>query len=86
MSRTSFAVKFRATVGQAPMDYLTHWWMRLAADRLLTAHESLAVLAPSLGYKSESAFSTAFKRVMGCSPRYYSRNPTPVAPATREHP
>jgi hypothetical protein len=27
----------------------------------------------SLGYELESAFSTAFKRVMGCSPRQYSR-------------
>jgi hypothetical protein len=27
----------------------------------------------ALGYESESAFSTAFKRVMGCSPRQYGR-------------
>jgi AraC-like DNA-binding protein len=27
----------------------------------------------SLGYESESAFSTAFKRVMGRSPRQYGR-------------
>ena len=35
------------------------------------------VIERSLGYESESAFSTAFKRVMGCSPRQYNcgRNP-----------
>lgn len=71
MSRTSFTVKFKATVGVSPMDYLTRWRMMLAADRLATAGEPLAELAPSLGYESESAFSTAFKRVMGCSPRKY---------------
>ena len=78
MSRTSFAVKFRALVGQTPLEYLTKWRMRLAADRLLTFGDSLAVLAPALGYESESAFSTAFKRVMGCSPRHYSRRYTPA--------
>jgi AraC-like DNA-binding protein len=30
-------------------------------------------LAPALGYESESAFSTAFKRVMGAPPRHYGR-------------
>jgi len=35
---------------------------------------SLPALAQSmdLGYRSESAFSFAFKREMGCSPRHYS--------------
>jgi AraC-like DNA-binding protein len=35
----------------------------------------------SLGYESESAFSTAFKRVMGCSPRQYSRDRVPPSPS-----
>jgi AraC-like DNA-binding protein len=71
MSRTSFAVRFKETVGQAPMDYLTHWRMLLAGDRLCASSESIAQIAASLGYESESAFSTAFKRVMGCWPRQY---------------
>lgn len=73
MSRTSFAVKFKATVGKSPMEYLTHWRMLLAGDRLAHSGESISVIAPSLGYESESAFSTAFRRVMGCSPRQYGR-------------
>ena len=81
MSRTSFAVRFRATVGQAPLEYLTHWRMRLAADQLLASGDALAVLAPALGYESESAFSTAFKRVMGCSPRHYRRKVISALPA-----
>ena len=82
MSRTAFAVRFKATVGQAPLAYLTHWRMRLAGDRLLYAGDPVSVLAPALGYESESAFSTAFKRVMGCSPRHYYQHPVP--PASRE--
>jgi AraC-like DNA-binding protein len=73
MSRSSFAVKFKATVGVSAMDYLTRWRMLLAGDRLATTRDPISVIAPSLGYESESAFSTAFKRVMACSPSRYAR-------------
>jgi AraC-like DNA-binding protein len=48
--------------------------MLLAGDRLANSNDPISVISLSLGYESESAFSTAFKRVMGCSPRQYSRN------------
>ena len=73
MSRSTFAQKFKATVGSSPMDYLTRWRMLLAGDRLTTSGDPISVISPALGYESESAFSTAFKRVMGCSPRQYGR-------------
>lgn len=76
MSRSTFALRFKERVGESPMDYLTHWRMLLAADRLLTSRDAIAVIAPSLGYDSDSAFSTAFKRVMGCAPRDYVRRDT----------
>jgi AraC-like DNA-binding protein len=73
MSRSAFAQRFKGTVGEAPLEHLTRWRMLKAADRLRNSTESIAEIALSLGYESESAFSTAFKRVMGCSPRQYSR-------------
>lgn len=73
MSRSSFAQKFKETAGEAPMEYVTRWRMLLAGDRLSNTSDSVSVIALSLGYESESAFSTAFKRVMGCSPRQYGR-------------
>jgi AraC-like DNA-binding protein len=63
------------------MDYLTPWRMLLAGDRLTNSSDPISVIALSLGYESESAFSTAFKRVMGCSPRQYSRGQNPASPA-----
>ena len=72
MSRSIFALKFKETVGTSPMEYLTRWRMLVAADRLTNSSDPLSVIALSLGYESESAFSAAFKRVMGCSPRQYS--------------
>src|SRR5580693_7534346 len=73
MSRSTFALKFKETVGASPMEYLTRWRMLLAGDKLANSSDPVSVTALSLGYESESAFSTAFKRVMGCSPRQYSR-------------
>ena len=71
MSRSSFAERFRATVGAAPIDYVTRWRMLVAGDRLSGSREPVAVIAASLGYDSEAAFGAAFKRVMGTSPRRY---------------
>ena len=84
MSRSTFALKFKVTVGASPLDYLTRWRMLLAGDRLTHSGDPVSVIALSLGYESESAFSTAFKRVMGCSPRQYGRRRTQTAPTPVE--
>jgi AraC-like DNA-binding protein len=79
MSRSVFALRFRGTVGATPMEYLTRWRMLLAADRPKNSPDGLSAIAQSLGYESESAFGKAFRRVMGCSPRQYTRSTTPCA-------
>lgn len=79
MSRSTFALKFKGTVGTSPMEYLAQWRMLLAGDRLENSSDPISLIAPSLGYESEAAFSTAFKRVMGCSPRQYARSRHPPA-------
>ena len=76
MSRASFARAFTRTVGTSPIDYLTRWRMLLASNRLTEQKQRISAIASSLGYQSERAFSTAFKRVMGCSPREYARTET----------
>ena len=81
MSRTTFTLKFKETVGTSPMDYLTRWRMLVAGDRLANSTDPISVIARSLGYELESAFSTAFKRTMGCSPRQYSRGRNQTAPS-----
>jgi AraC-like DNA-binding protein len=84
MSRSTFALKFKQTVGDSPMEYLARWRMLLAGDKLTNSSDSISVIALSLGYQSESAFSTAFKRMMDCSPRQYSRGRTPASPSQIE--
>lgn len=70
-SRTVFAQRFKSVVGITTMDYLSLWRMLLAADRLSACDENISSIAFSLGYTSESAFSTAFKRIMSCTPTQY---------------
>jgi AraC-like DNA-binding protein len=84
MSRSTFALRFKETVGASPMEYLTRWRMLLAGDKLVNSSDPISVIALTLGYESESAFSTAFKRVMGCSPRQYSRGWNPASPSHSE--
>ncbi|MDB5851399.1 MAG: transcriptional regulator, partial [Rhodoferax sp.] len=55
-----------------PMEYLTRLRMMLARDRLATSNDAVGVVAEAVGYESESAFSHAFKRYAGCSPRRYT--------------
>jgi AraC-like DNA-binding protein len=71
MSRTTFVDRFRAAAGVPPVTYLHQWRIRLAERELRTGDAPIARLAPALGYGSESAFSNAFKRATGLSPRKY---------------
>lgn len=68
MSRSAFAARFSQLVGDSVKQYLTEWRMQLARNDLLTSGQNLAVLSEKYGYRSEAAFSRAFKRVFGESP------------------
>lgn len=71
MSRTSFAVRFRDVAGMPPLTYLIRWRMLLAKRELRSADSRMRQLASSLGYSSESSFSSAFKRNVGEPPHSY---------------
>jgi AraC-like DNA-binding protein len=77
MSRSGFAARFSELVGSPPLDYLLSWRMRIACRLLRSSGRSVAAISAQLGYRSESAFSNAFKRVMGRSPSHYRRSATP---------
>jgi AraC-like DNA-binding protein len=71
MSRTSFAERFQTVAGIPPLTYLNRWRMLLAQRALRDSDVRVGSLAAELGYASESAFSTAFKREVGESPLRY---------------
>ncbi|GAB3337947.1 AraC family transcriptional regulator [Micromonospora halotolerans] len=71
VSRSTLAARFKQVVGQGPLEYLTAWRIELAADRIRRGDGTVATIARDVGYGSESAFSVAFKRAVGLSPRAY---------------
>jgi AraC-like DNA-binding protein len=77
MSRSTFAARFREAVGQPPLDYLIRWRMMLAAERLKRTNDSVGAIGFSIGYESEAAFSTTFRRVVGCAPGKFRRDDAP---------
>jgi AraC-like DNA-binding protein len=68
MSRSVFAARFTQLVGEPVMRYVARWRMHLAVATLKEESVTVGQLADRLGYRSEAAFSRAFKRVIGVAP------------------
>jgi AraC-like DNA-binding protein len=68
MSRSAFAARFTELVGEPVMQYVARWRMHLALSTLKEDGATAGELAERLGYRSEAAFSRAFKRIIGVSP------------------
>lgn len=80
MSRSAFAARFTELVGEPVMHYLARWRMQLALNSLREDGATVAELALRLGYRSEAAFSRAFKRVVGVPPGAVKRQPSSTSP------
>ncbi|MBY8874277.1 AraC family transcriptional regulator [Micromonospora sp. PLK6-60] len=81
LSRTPFARRFTALLGQPPLTYLTWWRMTTAARLLQESDAPLGAIAGKVGYTSEFAFANAFKRRFGAAPgRYRRAGPDGVRP------
>lgn len=76
LSRSAFAARFGGVLGCGPIEYLSRWRMALAKDALLRGAKTLDRIAEEIGYESASAFSTAFRKRQGCSPRRFAREAT----------
>jgi len=73
MSRSAFAERFTALLGQPPMRYLTGWRMQLARRQLRESRAGIAQIAFDVGYASEAAFTRAFRRECGVPPAVWRR-------------
>lgn len=72
VSRSRFAFRFHDRLGVSPIRYLLDWKMALAKYQLRKGTHSISEIAFAVGFKSVSAFSTAFSRTVGSSPRRYA--------------
>jgi AraC-like DNA-binding protein len=77
LSRSTFAERFSALIGQPPMKYLTHWRMQVAAHKLRENRCTISQIAFDVGYESEAAFTRAFRREMGAPPAAWRKQSTP---------
>jgi AraC-like DNA-binding protein len=74
MSRAEFAERFVSKVVLPPVQYHLEWRMAMARDMLARERLSRNEVAARVGYHNASAFSTAFMRVVGCSPSEFARS------------
>jgi AraC-like DNA-binding protein len=68
MSRSAFAARFTDLVGEPAMRYVARLRMHLAQAALRQPGARIAAVAGRFGYRSEAAFSRAFKRYVGVPP------------------
>jgi len=76
-SRSSFASKFAAIVGETPARYVAQVRMHQARQWIIHDSARISEVAQRLGYESEASFSRAFKRVIGEAPSYFRTERAP---------
>jgi AraC-like DNA-binding protein len=73
MSRSVFAQRFAALVGTPPLAYLTTVRLQQASESLIGSELAVKVISRKVGYESEAAFSTAFRRRYQVAPVEYRK-------------
>jgi AraC-like DNA-binding protein len=69
LSRMHFAAQFKAATGLRPHEYLLRRRIERAQEMLLKDEGPLADIALSVGFQSQSHFTTVFKQFAGKPPR-----------------
>jgi len=77
MSRSAFAERFRAAMGETPMQHLTRYRMARAAEYLRDTKVGIREIARLTGYDSEVSISKAFRRQFGVAPGAYRKSKSP---------
>jgi len=74
LSRMHFAAQFRTATGLRPHDYLLRRRIERAQEMLVTGDRPLVEIALSVGFQSQSHFTTVFKHVVGKPPRAWRQS------------
>ena len=77
MSTSTFRRRLQSAAGEAPKSYISAIQMERAAN-LLTEHPDMSLqdVAFKCGFDDKSNFGRAFKRIYGCSPSEFRKQPT----------
>ena len=74
LSRMHFAAQFRVATGCRPHDYLLQQRIEQAKQMLASTDVPLVEVALSVGFQTQSHFSTVFKRLAGDTPGRWQRS------------
>ena len=74
LTRMYFAAQFRATTGLPPHEYLLRRRIERAQEMLAEGTLSLVEIALSVGFQTQSHFTTVFKRFAGQPPRAWRQS------------
>jgi AraC-like DNA-binding protein len=80
LSRSAFAARFTALVGEPPLQYLVRWRMARAAELLRDTRARIGEVAGSVGYESVPSFNKAFRKWVGESPTTFRERHAPSSP------
>lgn len=73
LSPSRFAARFRETMGESVMVYVSRWRLNVACRLLRETESPLEYVAERVGYDSVPAFSRAFKAQIGRPPAKWRR-------------
>jgi AraC family transcriptional regulator len=68
LSRFHFCRAFKESTGLSPHNWLRRYQLEQAMDLLRDPNNSVAMVAASLGYASQTAFAAAFRKLTGETP------------------
>jgi AraC family transcriptional regulator len=66
-----FASLFKQSVGQSPHQYVLQSRIERSKQLLKQSGLSIAQVAQGMGFQNQSHFTTAFHRIVGCTPKAY---------------
>lgn len=73
LSRAGFAQKFKKSLGDTPLHYLTTLRLQKAMDLLSQTEDKIELVAEQVGYKDAFGFSKVFKKHIGKSPKDFRK-------------
>jgi AraC family transcriptional regulator len=73
LSRFHFCRAFKESTGLSPHNWLRQYRLEQAMNMLRDPRNSVALVAASLGYASQTAFAAAFRKLTGATPTDWRR-------------